>query len=70
MPKSSLTLGFFRLERSGAFLELIEEPFDIVVTVVFIEFKLPLALPAYGRPEACVIAIALSVRREIKLISD
>lgn len=60
MPKSSLFRGFLRLERSGVFRELIEEPFDIVVTVVFMEFKLPLALAAYGLPEARVIAIPLS----------
>lgn len=50
--------GFFRLERSGDRVTEPSsvEPFETLVSVVFIEATLPLvALPTYGRPDESVI---------------
>lgn len=69
MPNSSLGgfgLGFFRLDRSGPRLVIMVDPsvnvdpFDTEVIVVVTDPT----LPAYGFPEAAVIAIPLSKNRD------
>lgn len=51
--------GFFRLDRNGVRVVLTVEP-DTDVTVVFIDWTLPLTvplLPVYGRPDESVTEI-------------
>lgn len=63
MPKPSLGRGFFRLDRNGD--RVIEpsnvEPFDTLVTVVFIDIRLPCPLEptVYGRPDESVTETAV-----------
>lgn len=59
MPRPSRDLGFFKLERSGDRVTEPSnvEPFDTLVTVVFIDTILPcpFELAAYGLPDESVI---------------
>lgn len=58
MPKPSFGRGFFRLERSGERVTEPSkvEPFETLVTVVFIETMLPwpFELAEYGLPDESV----------------
>lgn len=58
IPSPSLDFGFFKLERSGDRVTEPSnvEPFETLVTVVFIETMLPcpFELAAYGFPEESV----------------
>uniref|UniRef100_A0A8D8CS14 (northern house mosquito) hypothetical protein n=1 Tax=Culex pipiens TaxID=7175 RepID=A0A8D8CS14_CULPI len=70
MPSAFCGRGFFRLERSGVRVtepDPIVEPLDMVVTVVFIDWTLPLMLE-YGRPLEAVTAIPFGVSRKPGLL--
>lgn len=68
MPRPSRDRGFFKLERSGDRVTDPSnvEPFETLVTVVFIDTMLPwpFELPAYGLPDESVIETDVPVRIE------
>lgn len=59
MPRPSLGLGFFKLDLNGDRVTEPSsvEPFDTLVTVVFIDTILPFVTPVYGLPDESVIDI-------------
>lgn len=70
MPRPSRTLGFFKLDRNG---DRVTEPsrvdpFETLVSVVFIEATLPLVPPTYGFPEESVIDTVVLVPAIKKII--
>lgn len=56
MPRPSFGFGFFKLERSGDRVTepSTVDPFDTLVSVVFIDAMLPFTNPPYGRPDVSV----------------
>lgn len=65
MPKLSFCRGFFRLDRSGDRVidPSIVDPFETLVSVVFMDIKLPWLL-TYGRPDESVTETAPEAVRE------
>lgn len=74
MPRPSRgARGFLRLERNGDRVTEPSnvEPFETLVSVVFIEATLPpfVALPAYGRPDESVIETPVYRELEKKFVN-